>query len=91
MKPVFWNNEADKVETLEDIRSSFDLFAEEYESFPDYLSACMWYNNGALTYLCKHVEKLRSDLNRFEEFYDDDERQALRKEIRDLEKIYLET
>lgn len=91
MKNIYWNNETDSVETLEDIRKSYDLFGEEYETFPDYLSACMWYNNGALTYLCSHVSKMKNDLIRFEEFYESSEREAIMQEIEQLEKLYLET
>ena len=58
----FHNNETDTVESISDIRRSYDRFGDEYDTFQDYLSACMWWNNGALTPLEDYASSLEKQL-----------------------------
>ena len=90
MKRLYWCNETDSVITEDDVRESYKLFNDEYDSFPDYLSACMYYNNGSLSDLSSHIQSLKRDLNRGSADYYDDEKTAIKEEIKRLEKLYLE-
>lgn len=90
MKTLYWNNETDEVVTMEDLMQSFPLFGNEYESFDDYVSACQWYNNGALCHLYKHIQNLEHDLIRFSEWYDDEEKESIRHEVSRLNQMYFE-
>ena len=91
MTTLYWNNETDTVETMEDLRRDYGLFAEEYQSFDDFVSACQWYNNGALEPLYKHISKLENELEKYSDYYDDSEKESIRNEIETLKRMYLET
>lgn len=89
---MYWCNETDSIVTEDELKENYrNIYASEYETFPDYLSACMWYNNGALTDLYSHISKLKKDLNRFIDWYDAEEVKAIQDDINRLEKLYLET
>ena len=60
----YYNNETDTIESLDVIRSDYDLFSDEYETFEDYLSACMAYNNGALTDVTEKLRSVKRELNK---------------------------
>lgn len=89
MKGLYWNIETDKVETIDTIRSDYHLFADEYQTFDSYLSACMTRNNGALEPLYRRIEKLENYLRDFD--YEPDEREAWTAEVARLKRMYLET
>lgn len=89
---VYWCNETDAVVTEEELKKNYYGIYEsdgEYETFSDYLMACLWFNNGSLIPLESHIEKVKRDLGRFTDFYDAEETKAIRAEIAKLEK-YLE-
>lgn len=86
--------EMDKVLSEDELHSMWEQGKAEgwivpcetgYDSFPRYLEACMYYNNGDLTPLHTHIEELRN-LLRYEE-YDDDERKEIEDEIERLTKL----
>ena len=70
--PRYYSNEQDTVLSLETIRECYNEFKDEYDSFSDYLSGCMWWNNGDLTPLSDHITTLRRRLNGFKTFADMD-------------------
>lgn len=70
--PRYYSNEQDTVLSLETIRECYNEFKDEYDSFSDYLSSCMWWNNGDLTPLPDHITTLRRQLNGFKTFADMD-------------------
>ena len=50
MEKYYHNNETDAIEELDYIRSDYyEAFGQDYDTFGDYLNACMTWNNGALT------------------------------------------
>ena len=57
-------NETDEIVSLSQIRSEYSEFGAEYQSFDDYLSACMWYNNGALTDVRDKLREVKAELSR---------------------------
>lgn len=61
----FHNNETDAIESLDTIRSDYyEFFGDDYETFDDYLNACMTYNNGALTAVSVKLKQVKRELNR---------------------------
>ena len=59
----YYCNEDDRILSTDELRHDYyEMFGEEYESFDDYLSACMYWNNGALTPLADHVSAVRKRL-----------------------------
>ena len=54
----------DTIESTDTIRSDYyDLFGNDYESFDDYLSACMYYNNGVLYDVRDKLKEVKEVLN----------------------------
>lgn len=85
--------ETDRVLSEDDLRSEWEQGKTEgwivpgetgYDSFPDYLECCMYYNNGTLTPVRMYIEEVR-DLLRYE--LDDDERKAIEAQIEELTKL----
>lgn len=92
MKKLYWNNELDKVETLETIRTDYyNLFNDQNESFEYYLSGCMYWNNGALTPLDEKIERLQERLDRYGDRLDTEEIQELQTEISEYKRLFTET
>lgn len=61
----FHNNETDAIESLDIIRSDYyEIFGDEYETFDEYLNACMTSNNGALTPVSVKLQQVKRELNR---------------------------
>lgn len=58
----YHNNETDAVESTGDVRRAYEQFGDEYTTFSDFLSACMWWNNGALTPISDYITKLEKRL-----------------------------
>lgn len=58
----YHNNETDAVESTGDVRKAYKEFGSEYATFDDFLSACMWWNNGALTPISDYIAKLEKRL-----------------------------
>lgn len=64
MNKYYYNTESDELESIDTIRSDYELFkSEEYESFEDYLCACMWYENGVLIDVSDRVREVKEELN----------------------------
>lgn len=91
MSKLYWNSEADTVETLEKIRSAYDLFSPEYESFDYFLSACMYWNNGALVPLNEKIDRLQRRLDRYGNSLDIEEIEEITQEINSYKKLFSET
>ena len=65
MSKYYYNSEMDEIESLDTIRSDYyDVFGNEYDTFEDYLSACMYYNNGVLTDVTDKLRDIKRELNR---------------------------
>lgn len=65
MERYYHNNETDVIEELDVIRSDYyDVFGDDYETFDDYLNACMAWNNGALTPVSVRLADVKRELNR---------------------------
>lgn len=61
----FHNNETDAIESLDTIRSDYyEIFGDDYETFDEYLNACMTVNNGALTAVSVKLKQVKRELNR---------------------------
>lgn len=89
--------EDDRILSTEQLRSDFEGFQLEGayvgETFDDYLTGCMWWNNGALTPLLDHLADLRRDLARVKSYGDPDDDEwidTLSAQIAECEKCYLE-
>jgi len=64
MEKYYFNNETDAIESLDVIRSDYyDVFGQGYDTFEDYLTACQWYNNGALTPVSVELKRVKRELN----------------------------
>lgn len=64
MANYYYNSELDKVESDETIRSDYyELFGQDYETFDDYLEACMARNNGVLTPVSVELKRVKRELN----------------------------
>ena len=59
----YHNNESDIIESLDDIRSDYELFGDEYDTFDDFLNACMASNNGVLTPVSVRLTTVKRRLN----------------------------
>lgn len=58
-------NETDAVISIDTLkRDYYDVFGEDYETFDDYLNACMYYNNGELTPIEDKLTQIKRELNR---------------------------
>ena len=72
MEKYYYNNETDTIESIDVIRSDYydlfgedyDLFGEDYDTLEDYITACQWYNNGALTPVSIRLQRVKRELNR---------------------------
>jgi hypothetical protein len=65
MERYYYNNETDTVEEIDYIRSDYyEVFGNDYDSFGDYLNACMAWNNGALTPVSVKLKYVKRELNR---------------------------
>ena len=67
----YYNNETDAVDSLDDIRSDWEMLCAEGSVDPDepfsyYLSGCMWWNNGVLYPLDDYVCMLNRRLAQVE-------------------------
>ena len=61
----YYNNENDEIESVETIRSDYyEVFGDDYETFDDYLNACMAENNGALTDVVIMHKRVKRELNK---------------------------
>lgn len=64
MSKYYYNNETDTIESIDVIREDYyTLFGNEYDSFDDYLSACMTYNNGVLQDITSRRNRVKERLN----------------------------
>ena len=64
MEKYYYNNEIDAVENVDTIRSDYyEVFGDDYETFSDYLNACMAWNNGALTPVSVRLKDVKRRLN----------------------------
>ena len=93
----YFCNEDDRILATSDLRAEFDMFRSEGsyldESFDEYLTGCMYWNNGALTPLLNHIDNLRRDLARVKSYDDPDNDEwveNLSAQITECEKYYLE-
>lgn len=68
----YWNNEMDVVESTRTIRESYEEFCNDGQSFDEYLTGCMWWNNGALTPLRDYITTLKLRRNRIERLMSND-------------------
>ena len=65
MEKYYHNNETDAIEELDYIRSDYyEVFGQDYDTFGDYLNACMTWNNGALTPVSVKLKQVKRELNR---------------------------
>ena len=65
MERFYHNNETDVIEEIDVIRSDYyDVFGDDYDTFEDYLNACMTWNNGALTPVSVKLSAVKRELNR---------------------------
>ena len=65
MEKYYHNNETDTIEELDYIRSDYyEVFGQDYDTFSDYLNACMTWNNGALTPVSVKLKHVKRELNR---------------------------
>ena len=65
MEKYYHNNETDVIEELDTIRSDYyEVFGQDYDTFDDYLTACMTWNNGALTPVSVRLQDVKRELNR---------------------------
>lgn len=61
----YHNNELDCIESEDTIRQDYyDVFGDDYETFDEYLEACMTSNNGALTPVPVKLAQVKRELNR---------------------------
>lgn len=65
MNRYFYNSELDVIESLDTIRTDYyELFGDDYETFDEYLEACMAYNNGVLTHVSVELKHVKRELNK---------------------------
>ena len=65
MERYYYNNETDAVEELDIIRRDYyEVFGDDYDTFDEYLNACMSWNNGALTPVSVRMTAVKNELNR---------------------------
>lgn len=58
-------NETDEIISTDTLRSDYyETFADDYQTFDDYVKACMWYNNGELTPVEDKLTAVKRELNR---------------------------
>ena len=59
----YHNNETDVIESLDTVRADYELFGDEYDTFDEFLNACMTWNNGALTPVSVRLTTVKRRLN----------------------------
>lgn len=65
MEKYYYNNETDDIESLDTIRTDYyELFGNDYDTLEDYVTACQWYNNGALYPVSICLQNVKRELNR---------------------------
>lgn len=65
MNKYYYNTESGKLENIDTIRSDYyEFFESEHDSFEDYLTSCMWFNNGVLIDVRDRVREVKEELNR---------------------------
>lgn len=65
MEKYYHNNETDMIEELDTIHSDYyEVFGTDYDTFEEYLNACMTWNNGALTPVSVKLKYVKRELNR---------------------------
>ena len=58
-------NETDEIISTDTLRSDYyETFENDYQTFDDYVKACMWYNNGELTPVEDKLTQIKRELNR---------------------------
>lgn len=65
MERYYLNNETDEIESIETVRTDYyNVFGrDDYATFDEYLTACQWYNNGALTPVSVELRRVKRELN----------------------------
>lgn len=87
----YFNIDSDKVEPETRIQDDYrKYFSEDYDTYGDYLSACMVWNNGSLRTMESHCRKLEEELNRYADCYEPEEISAKQEEISFLRRMYME-
>jgi len=93
----YYCNEDDRILSTEELRQEFDMFRSEGsyldETFDEYLSGCMYQNNGSLIPLSDHLNHLRRELSRVRSYNNpdnDDWIETLTAQISECERYYKE-
>ena len=60
----FYNVETGQYDDMDAVRNAYNMYAHEYESFENFLSACMTINNGALQDLTTRYNTVADMLRR---------------------------
>lgn len=76
----YFVNETQSVISETDIKRNYEEFKSEYESYSDYYSACMYWNNGELTPIEEKIASVKREIARKEayasesdaDFFDED-------------------
>lgn len=65
MKQYYYNSEIDEIQSIDTVRTDYyDVFGQDYDTFEQYLSACMYYNNGVLHDVTDKLRDVKRELNR---------------------------
>ena len=87
----YYNIDSDKVEPETRIQDDYrKYFSEDYDTYGDYLSACMVWNNGSLRTMESHIRRLETELTRYAGSYEPEEIREKQEEISLLRRMYME-
>ena len=59
----YFENETQSVVSEDRIKAEYEEFGQDYDTFSDYLSACMYWNNGTLTPIHEKINAIYRQIN----------------------------
>ena len=80
----YFMNETQSVVSETDIKRNYEEFKSEYESYSDYHSKCMYWNNGELTPIEEKIASVKREIARKEAFDSESDVEFFAEDISEL-------
>lgn len=80
----YFENESQSVISEAEIKANFEEFKDEYETYSDYYSACMWWNNGSLTPIEEKIDSVKREIAKKEAFDSESDIEFFAEDISEL-------
>ena len=80
----YFENESQSVIPETDIMRNYEEFKNEYETYSDYYSACMYWNNGSLTPIAEKIDSVKREIAKKESFDSESDVEFFAEDISEL-------